>query len=145
WLLLAILSMLSLFYFPIYKFEGALPQKIGTNALSILLCALSILLSFITLISFKKRKNQIALNWLNILVCIGLQAWLFYTIDAQRGSVGFSSLPGYYWIGCFVPIVTLIFLFMSHAGMRKDEKLIKTLDPLRSSISADRLQVGLHI
>lgn len=131
WLLGAILSMLSLFYFPIYKFEGALPQKIGTNALSILLCALSIVLSFITLISFKKRKNQIALNWLNILVCLGLQAWLFYTIDTQRSAAGFSSLPGYYWIGCFVPIITLIFLFLAYAGIRKDEKLIKSLDRLR--------------
>lgn len=125
------LAMLSLFYFPIYKFEGALPQKIGTNALSILLCGLSIVLSFLTLISFKKRKNQLALNWVNILVCIGLQAWLLYTIEAHRSSDGLVSLPGYYWVGCFIPIIALVFLFMAYAGIRKDEKLIKSLDRLR--------------
>ena len=44
-----------------------------------------------------------------------------------------SSAPvtGSYWIGSVLPIISLVFLIMAIRGIRKDEKLVKSLDRLR--------------
>jgi len=131
WLFLAALVMATLFYLPIYKFTGGLPLGIGNNFLAITLVALSIILSLWAVFLFKKRKNQIALTWLNILVSVGLLAWLFYSISRATELPQNLNLQGYYWVGAFIPLVTIIFLFLAKAGIRKDEKLVKSLDRLR--------------
>lgn len=132
WYFLAALVMLSLFYFPIYKFKtGAFPLKIGNDYLAIILVVLSIILSLVALFSYKKRKNQTSLTWLNILVCIALQVWLFFEIDIYHKLPENINLQGYFWIGAFIPLITLVLLFLAKGGVRKDEKLLKSLDRLR--------------
>lgn len=133
WLLLAALVMASLFYFPTYIYSGtsALPMTIGNDFLAIILASVSIILSVFTIFRFKNRKNQTALTWLNILVCIGLQAWLFVRINNETSKPEMATVPGHYWIGLFVPLITLLLLFFAKAGIRKDEKLVKSLDRLR--------------
>lgn len=133
WLLLAALVMAAIFYFPSYKFEGSsmLPMSIGDDFVGIILAALSILLSLFAIFKFKTRKTQISLAWLNILVCIGLQAWLFIRINNFNSQPTNANIAGHYWVGSFVPIVVIILLFMAKAGIRKDEKLVKSLDRLR--------------
>lgn len=133
WLLLAALVMAAIFYFPTYKFSGTsmLPMTVGNDFLAIILAAVSIVLSLVTIFRFKNRKNQSALTWLNILVCAGLQAWLFVRISQFRGLPENATTAGYYWIGTFIPLITLLFLFLAKAGIRKDEKLVKSLDRLR--------------
>jgi len=132
WLFLAALVMLTLFYFPIYKFKSnANPLQIGNDFLAIIMLVVSVLLSLIALFNFKKRKNQIALTWLNILVCIGLQAWLIFEIDKYRGLPENVNLLGYFWIGTFIPLIVIVLLFLAKGGIKKDEKLLKSLDRLR--------------
>lgn len=134
WLLLAALVMACIFYFPVYQFKGAptqLPMTIGNDFVGIILAGISIILSLVTIFRFKNRKSQSGLTWLNILVTIGLQAWLFFKITNFRSDPANSTLQGYYWIGTFLPLVTLILLFMAKSGIRKDEKLVKSLDRLR--------------
>jgi len=130
WLFLAALVMAGLFYFPIYKFTG-LPVNIGNNFLAISLTALSIVLSLVTIFYYKKRKNQIALTWLNILVCIGLLAWLFFSISKEKELPQHMNLDSYYWIGSFIPVIDIVLLFLAKGGIRRDEKLVKSLDRLR--------------
>jgi hypothetical protein len=133
WLFLAALLMALLFYFPTYKFSGssALPLSIGEDFLAIIMVALSIILSLVTISKFKNRKHQISLTWLNILVCIGLQVWLVIGVKSKTSAVPYVNLQGYYWMGLFIPIVTIILLFMAKAGISKDQKLVKSLDRLR--------------
>lgn len=133
WLLLAAIVMATIFYFPTYVLTGtsALNRTVGNDPLAIILAVLSIVLSLVTLFRFKNRKNQLNLTWLNILACIGLQAWLFIGINNFRSAAGNATLPGHYWVGTFLPLVTLLLLFMARAGIRKDEKLVKSLDRLR--------------
>lgn len=133
WLLLAAIVMATIFYFPTYMGTGTSAQNrtVGNDPLAIILAVISIALSLVTLFRFKHRKNQLSLTWLNILACVGLQAWLFIGINNFRGAVENASLPGHYWVGTFLPLVTLILLFMARAGIRKDEKLVKSLDRLR--------------
>jgi len=133
WLLLAAVVMATIFYFPVYKFSGTsqLPLTVGNDPLAIILAALSILLSLFTIFRFKNRKSQLGFTWLNILVCIGLQAWLFVRINNFRGQPENATAAGYYWIGSFLPLVVLLLLFLARGGIRKDEKLVKSLDRLR--------------
>lgn len=133
WLLLAALVMAAVFYFPSYKFQGTsmLPLTIGNDFVGIILAAISIVLSLVTIFRFKNRKSQIGMTWLNLLVCIGLQAWLFVRINNFTSDATHANVSGYYWIGTFVPLVVIILLFMAKAGIRKDEKLVKSLDRLR--------------
>jgi hypothetical protein len=81
------------------------------------------------LFRYKNRKSQISFSWLNILVCLALQAWLFVAINNAQPDTG--AVKGHYWIGTFLPLLTLVLLFMAKAGIRKDEKLVKSLDRLR--------------
>ena len=136
WLFLAALVMALLFYFPTYKFNIATPTtpstlSIGEDFLAIIMVALSIVLSLVTIFKYKNRKHQISLTWLNILVCIGLQVWLVIRVNSKTTEAAYASLQGHYWIGLFIPLVTIILLFMAKAGISKDQKLIKSLDRLR--------------
>lgn len=131
WLLLAALVLSLMFYFDIYKFDTvpATALGIGNDFIAIVLVTLSMVLSLVTLFRYKNRKSQISLSWLNILVCLALQAWLFVAINNAQPDTG--AVKGHYWIGTFLPLLTLVLLFMAKAGIRKDEKLVKSLDRLR--------------
>jgi peptidoglycan/LPS O-acetylase OafA/YrhL len=128
WLVLAAIVMALLFYFPVYMINGT-AVSIGNNFIAIVLAALSIILSLVTLFSFKKRKNQVILTWLNILVCVLLLGWLFYLIHQNK--IPETLNDGYYWVGAFIPLVDIVLLFLAKRGIRKDEKLVKSLDRLR--------------
>lgn len=131
WLLLAALVMAGIFYFPVYKFPEGIDLTIGNNYLAIALTGLSIILNLVAVFSFKNRKNQKNLCWVNILVCLGLLAWLFYSVSAGQAQPINTDAGGYYWIGAFLPLVAIIFLLMARSAIRKDEKLIKSMDRLR--------------
>ena len=133
WLLIAALVMALLFYFPTYKFSGtsAPPLSIGEDFLAIIMVALSIGLSLFTIFNFNKRKQQTGLTWLNILLCIGLQVWLVIRVNGKTSEAAFVNLQGHYWIGLFIPLITIICLFLAKGGINKDEKLVKSLDRLR--------------
>lgn len=131
WLLFAALLSIILFFVPIFK-AGENVQKIGTDYLAVLLNALSIVLSLWAIISFKKRKTQKQLSLFNVLLNIGLLIWIFKIVqhfeDLQLTNY---QMTGYFWIGAFLPIIVCVCLFMAIAGIRKDEKLLKSLDRLR--------------
>lgn len=131
WLLLAVLVMAGIFYFPIYKFPEGTDLTIGNNYLAIALTGLSIILSLVAIFSFKNRKSQVSLCWVNILVCLALLAWLFYSVSAGQSLPAGTNTGGYYWVGAFLPLIAVILLFMARGAIRKDEKLIKSMDRLR--------------
>jgi hypothetical protein len=133
WLLVAAIMMALLFYFPTYEFNGNVkpPLNIGEDFLAIIMVALSIGLSLFAIFKFKNRKHQIALTWLNILLCIGLQVWLVVRVNNITSGLDYATIRGHYWIGLFIPIITIILLFLAKAGINKDQKLVKSLDRLR--------------
>ena len=131
WLLLAALVMASIFYFPTYSFSNGKTIDIGDDFLAIILASISIILSLVTIFRFKNRKSQTGLTWLNILVCVALQAWLFVRINNETSKPELANVSGHYWIGLFVPLITILLLFFARGGIRKDEKLVKSLDRLR--------------
>ncbi|MFT4062717.1 MAG: DUF4293 domain-containing protein [Edaphocola sp.] len=134
WLLLAALAMAAVFYFDLYKFTGATsapPLSIGENFLGIVLAALGIGLSLFAIFRFKNRKGQLGFVWLDILVALALQVWLFMDVNTKVNKPELANVPGHYWFGLFMPLIAVLLLFFARAGIAKDEKLVKSLDRLR--------------
>lgn len=137
WLLLAAIVISLLFLTPIYHLTSGGTQSpliINDDFVAILIAAASVVLSLLTIFLYKKRKNQISLTYLNILVCLGLEFWIYEMIEHKKTAlmtIDAASATGNYWIGAFLPIIAIIFLFLALKGIKKDEKLIKSLDRLR--------------
>jgi len=130
WLLLAAVAMSGLFYLPYYFASvNGLGQSITIvkDFVAIILVSISIVLSIVTIFRFKNRKAQKGMIWLNILAVLGLLAWLL-AVQVRE----FANDPqAAYRIGAFLPVIVLVFLFLALSGVRKDEKLLKSLDRLR--------------
>lgn len=87
------------------------------------------ILSTVAIFLYKNRKTQYKMAIIGALlsaVVIGLQVW--YIEDFKKEN---AIVQGTYQWGGLLPIAMMIFLFLASAGIRKDEKLIKSLDRLR--------------
>lgn len=143
WLLLAAIVMSALFYVDVYSVNvpdaASMPAKmvgdytsvvsIKNNFLALGLAGASTIISLITIFMFKKRKQQVSLTWLNILLCIGLMFWLY--VGLNKFWSNYPENGGNIWIGLFLPVIAVFLLLLALRGLRKDEKLIKSLDRLR--------------
>ncbi|HLV23474.1 MAG TPA: DUF4293 domain-containing protein [Moheibacter sp.] len=92
-----------------------------------LLFGVSGLLSLLTIFLFKNRTMQIRLNNLNIFLNILLIGYLAY---------GLSNLPGGFsdsekGIGLLIPFISIALLFIANRFIKKDEKLVKSVDRFR--------------
>ncbi|WP_185145370.1 DUF4293 family protein [Apibacter muscae] len=85
------------------------------------------LLSFFSLFSFKKRKIQIKINYLNIIINVVLIGYMVYHLLSSPGGA-FSPMKG---VEFFVPVLLIILLAMANKYINKDEKLIKSVDRFR--------------
>lgn len=131
WLLLAFLLSAVLFVIPVFK-AGDNALKIGGDYIAVIINALTLFLSLWAVFRYKNRKSQKQMTFFNVVVNIGLLAWIFKSVndfeEVQKMTFG---QDGYFWIGAFLPIFTILCLIMAIAGIRKDEKLLKSLDRLR--------------
>ena len=129
WLFLAAIAIAITLYFNVYKLADDTSVNLQSNYIAIVLVGISAILSLIALFNFKKRKAQLSMIWANILVIIGLLAWMFYSIELLK--VDINETGGMYAFGAFVPLVALVFLFLARSGIKKDVKLLKAYDRLR--------------
>ncbi|GAO44912.1 DUF4293 domain-containing protein [Flavihumibacter petaseus] len=86
-------------------------------------------LATVAIFLYKKRPTQYNMAIIGALlsiVVIGLQV---YAVEGFKKSV--PLMQGTYKWGGLLPIAMVIFLFLAARGIRKDEKLIKSLDRLR--------------
>lgn len=93
----------------------------------LLLFLISALLSLATIFLFKNRKLQMSLGRLNIILNILLIGYLAFSLTSLSG--GFSdSEKG---VGLFIPFVSIVLLFIANRFIKKDEKLVKSVDRFR--------------
>ncbi|TWP30866.1 DUF4293 family protein [Apibacter muscae] len=85
------------------------------------------ILSFFSLFSFKKRKIQMKINYLNIIINVMLISYMVYHLLSSPGGV-LSPMKG---VEFFVPVLLIILLAMANKYINKDEKLIKSVDRFR--------------
>lgn len=88
---------------------------------------LSVILSIISIFSFKKRQTQFVLNRLNIIsnfVLLGVFVYRSLTLSGE-------TLVSEKGIGVFIPIISIVFLVLANRAIKRDEDLVKSVDRLR--------------
>lgn len=94
------------------------------DLLPTLLTALSIILGLVAVSQFRQRKRQILLNW----IATGVIAviYVLWLISDTRSATDYQVE----W-GMYLPGFAAIFLLIANTRIRKDEKLVSSMDRLR--------------
>jgi len=94
------------------------------------IAVLSILISWIEIFKYKNRLTQIKLGTLNSLLMTGSLVLLVYlTYNAQSDIL--PNILGEYKIGLLMPAAALIWNSIANRFIRKDEKLVRSVDRIR--------------
>jgi phosphoglycerol transferase MdoB-like AlkP superfamily enzyme len=137
WLFLAAMINGLLFISKLYHFqpvvaggsivhEGVRDQ--GNLALFIIAAIITVL-PLVTIFFFGDRKRQKGLVWLSLLGCVGFIGLAVLRVTDLSNQT--PPLKVQYDFGLLMPVLSIIFLILALRGIRKDEKLIKSLDRLR--------------
>ncbi len=134
WLLIAALLNAGVLYFGVYRYhimengvDTLKEVRVNDHFPSLLIALVMAILPLITIFMFGNRKRQIAMSFLSILAVCS-----FVTIALSR-TRNLNALPSSesYWVGALLPVAAVVFLFMAIIGIRKDEKLVRSVDRLR--------------
>ncbi len=90
-------------------------------------CIVLVLLGLLSIFSFKNRKRQILLNNISIVINALLIGLLGYWLLSLSGGISFPEKG----IEPVFPLLAIIFLLMSNLYIRRDERLVKSVDRLR--------------
>jgi hypothetical protein len=133
WLLLAAICGFVYTQVPIFV------ATLGGNAVkkylpteSLLLFAVSIAIAALGVVAiflFKNRPTQAKLSLFGILGSIAIIALQVWQLEQFKASD--PLLKGTYAWGSLLPIAMTVFYILALGGIRKDEKLVKSLDRLR--------------
>ncbi|MGH0051841.1 MAG: DUF4293 domain-containing protein [Sphaerochaetaceae bacterium] len=98
-----------------------------------LLIAFALIVAIFAVISiflFKKRKLQITLSRVAMLVVLLFLIMTIYVSYADLANVmsSINVMPGY---GIFLPFLTIVVLILAVRNIKKDDKLVKSMDRLR--------------
>ncbi|MBK8090234.1 MAG: DUF4293 family protein [Chitinophagaceae bacterium] len=127
WLLLAgagSLATLKLSFYSGNKDNNLFEELNGTSHFLLLILAVAVALAaFAALFLFKNRKVQTQLSLLGLLLQVG--ALVLYFLQTQKFVAGNFTLTS------AVSFAIPVFFILAIIGIRKDEKLIKSMDRLR--------------
>jgi predicted membrane chloride channel (bestrophin family) len=130
WLLLATLAALFCFMFPFATGKGLdkgveidKALKAGSDFLLLIFTGASLALSGAIIFLYKDRKLQMKLCLLGLL----LSVVIIILYISQSNKLTKSTLA----LFCILPFAIAIGYFMAFRNIRKDEKLVKSLDKLR--------------
>lgn len=89
-------------------------------------CTLAIL-GLLSIFSFKNRKRQLLLNNISMIINALLIGLLGYWLLKLSGGIDFPEKG----IEPIFPLLAIVFLLISNLYIRRDEKLVKSVDRLR--------------
>lgn len=125
-----------LFQFPLATSEQPSVQFLSDSVFNIMdhvallgLTIVGILLSLSAIFLFRKRSVQVRLGYFIIVVAILLPLisfLLFTNASAEAGDVAIHDQAGLY-----LPAGAILFTLLANHFIRKDEKLVKSMDRLR--------------
>ena len=130
WLLLASVAAVLTFMFPFVvgkeMVKNMLADKVvdaGSNFFILILTGASLVLSTVIIFLFKNRKQQMQLCLLGILLATGII--ILYVLQMKKLSNTTLALSS------VLPFLVLAGYILAFRDIRKDEKLVKSLDKLR--------------
>ena len=111
----------------VLHFQGLDVELLGSIYIVASLSLVSFLLAIVSIFSYKKRVRQILLNNINIFINVLLTGLLIYWLLNLSGGISFPEKG----IELAFPPISLFCLFMANIYIRKDEKLVKSVDRIR--------------
>lgn len=143
WLVLAFAAMIALLFLPIGVFAtpqgnwimynwstrpligvGTVMNHWGLFVLALIIALLSLYIVFL----YKKRKLQMRLTMLGMILTVGYL--VYYTVEAAKLTNTLQASYGFKF-ALALPIITIILLFMARRAIRKDEVLVRMSNRLR--------------
>lgn len=136
-LLLAAACIFSLFAFPFASTPADIPNTafadqvfdINDQIIMLALFVLSGALAVVSIFLFRNRKLQMRLTLLSfVLNLVGIIVSVIYYAQALKTIDNQSDKDE---LGRFLPLAALVFAILAYRFIRKDEKLVKSMDRLR--------------
>jgi len=121
WTLLAVLAAVSLFV------TGQDVDVFGNIPVIDISCIALVLAGALSIFSFKNRKRQIMLNTFSIIINALLIGVLAYWLLNLSGGIQIPEKG----IEPIFPLIAVICLLIANIYIRKDERLVKSVDRLR--------------
>ncbi|UZT96594.1 DUF4293 family protein [Chryseobacterium fluminis] len=90
-------------------------------------CVILVLVGLLSVFSFKNRKRQILLNTISIIINALLIGVLIYWLQNLSGGIQFPEKG----IEPVFPLIAVICLIISNTYIKRDERLVKSVDRLR--------------
>jgi hypothetical protein len=140
WLFLAAMLNGLLFICPLYKYNrpqgGMLPsfwqmESVRTYIPLFIIAAVITVLPLVTIFLFGDRKRQRGMVWLSIISVFAFIAVMEMRISNLKNGTPPIANFNYGIPGVLVTLGAMVFLILALRGIRKDERLIKSLDRLR--------------
>ena len=132
WLLLSTVAAIFSYMFPFVVGGEVVGKSLvpvtsrvdaASNFFLLILTGGSLILSTVIIFLFKNRKQQMQLCLVGLLLSV-LIVFLYFL---QMGKLVKPTMA----LSCILPFAVIVGYFMAFRNIRKDEKLIKTLDKLR--------------
>ena len=111
----------------VLHFQGLDVELFGSIYIVASLSLVSFLLAIVSIFSYKKRVRQILLNNINIFINVLLTGLLIYWLLNLSGGIDFPEKG----IELAFTLISLFGLFMANVNIKKDEKLVKSVDRIR--------------
>lgn len=121
WIFLAVLGTAFLFI------TGQDVNLFNNASIITVLCVVLILLGGLSIFSFNNRKRQILLNNISMIINVLLVALLAYWLLNLSGGIQFPEKG----IEPIFPVLSVICLFIANIFIRRDDRLVKSVDRLR--------------
>ena len=98
--------------------------NLADSTILMALVGLGVLIALIALFSFKNRKRQMLIGYLGMLTAVGIAVASFVMLSQ-------SETTSTYQAGMFVPAVAVVLFAVANHFIRKDDKLVRSMDRLR--------------
>lgn len=126
-LVVAVVGGILPWVFSLYAQAGIDIFAYKNDTFSGILFATSALLAIYAIFKFKTRQTQFVFNRLNILINLTLLGIFVYRVLTSSGENTISEKG----VGIFLPVLSIVFLFLANQAIRRDENLVKSADRLR--------------
>ena len=104
--------------------------KVNDHYPLLLIAVVMTILPLITIFMFGNRKRQTRLSFISILAILSFITMALNKV-AHLSTLNPPPTHGSYWLGSILPAISLVFIFLAIFGIRRDEKLVKSVDRLR--------------
>ena len=128
YMLLAIVAATLLFVFP-YAYalgEAGHPIMAADNLTLLIPSLVLVLINLLTIFLYKNRKLQMRLNRLSVLLALTIAGFMLYEYFLGE-DYNIRAIQ----LGQYVPALVILFNLLALSGIKKDEKLVRSMDRLR--------------